>query len=101
MRINTTQTLRRSRFHVLSLAFLKIQHGTRLATSNLIGSFLEITPDLSVVIVIAIVVRKAKPCDPYNYDFTTTLKSMIFGSHQVLTLLTTTIAIAITITMLV
>ena len=48
--------------------------------------------------------KKTKPSDPYDYDYdalTTTITSTIFDSHRVLTLLTTRITIAITITTLV
>ena len=56
---------------------------------------------VSVVIVITII-RETKPSDPYDNDaLTTTLATTIFGPHRVLTLLTSTITIAIMITTLV
>ena len=99
--------MRRNRYVSLASMFvcwllLKIQHGARLATSNLIGSLLTYGYArlhrfsshwiVSVVNVVIVIVRKTKPSDPYDYDaLTTTVTSTIVESHQVLTLLTTTI----------
>ena len=45
-----------------------------------------------MIIITIIIVRTTKPTDSYDYDYdtlTTTLSSKIFGSHQILMLLTT------------
>lgn len=69
--------------------FSKIQHGPRLATSKLIGSFLTFTLAITSIW-FTLDRRKTNPSDPYDYDALTTTS---FDSHRVLTLLTTTITI--------